>query len=83
MSIPTEAYWILFYFLDDLSELVLRACLSDFLCQVIAKGIIHQVHVVIDCMLEDLISDLLVVLIYLLLQEPTSSLVSGQDSRIL
>lgn len=83
MSIPAKVYWVLLHSLNDFCELIFFAGLSDFLGQVVAKWIIHQVHVVVDGVRKDLVSDLLIGLIDLLLQEPTPPLVPCQNGGVL
>jgi uncharacterized MnhB-related membrane protein len=77
VGVATQVDWVVLDLLDDGCELFLSAGLSDLLSQVVAEGVVHEVHVVLNCVVEDAVHYLLVVLLYLLLQEPAPALVSG------
>lgn len=78
MGISAEIDWIILHLLDDLSQLVLLAGLSDLLGQVVAKGVVHQVHVVVNCEHKDLIYDFLFPFFNLLLQKSAATLISSK-----
>lgn len=78
VSVFAETHGVFLDFLHDLSELFFPTALRDFLGQVIAERVIHQLHIVLDGVSEDYVHVLLVVLFNLLLQEPAPTLVSRQ-----
>lgn len=75
MSIATQVDWIILNFLDDRCQLFFSACFCEFLSQIVSKGIIHQVHIVVNSVIEDTINYFLVGLFYFLLEESASTLV--------
>ncbi len=82
MSIATQVNRVLLHLLYNSSQLLLSARLRDLLSQVVPKGVIHQVHIVVNRVIEYTVHDLLIILLNLFLQEPAPALVSGQDIRM-
>ena len=76
MSISTQSNRIIFNFPNNLRQLLFRTTLCYLLRQVVPKWIIHKFQVIVNSMHKYLISNLLIILIYLLLQKPTTTLVT-------
>ena len=76
VGVSAEPHWVLLHSLDDLSELLLAARLGYLLRQVVAEGVVHQVHAAVNHAHEDPVPHFILLLIDLLLQEPAASLVS-------
>lgn len=79
VRISTKIHWVALNFLDDFSQLFLLACFSYLLSEVVSKRVIHEFHIEFDGVLKYLVIDITHILLYLLLQESASSLISRED----
>jgi len=78
MSIFAQIHRILLNFLNNFSQLLFLACFSDFLCQIVPKWVIHQLHVVINRVLKYYVVYLIYILLYLFLQKSAPTLIPCQ-----
>ena len=67
MRIATQSHRVLFDPLNNFCQLLFFAGLSYLLSQVVAEGIIHQLHVVAYRMSKNLVSYLIHIFLYFLL----------------
>jgi hypothetical protein len=75
MCMPTKPNWILLHALNNLGQLVIIRTFCYLLRQIVAEGIIHYFHEVIDCVVKDDRVYFLIVFFDLFLQESTTTLI--------
>jgi hypothetical protein len=78
VSMPAKSHWICIHSLDYLGKLIIVAALSNFLCEVVAKRVIHDLHESVNRVIENKRIHLCIILFYLFLQEAATSLVLCQ-----
>lgn len=78
MGMSTEIHWVLLHILNDLSQLIVIAALSNLLCQIVTERIIHDFDESIDSVIKDQRVRFWVIFLNFLLKEPTATLILSQ-----